>query len=69
MTTKSIGNQVKAAKKQKKWTNYRLWKQSGVKPNVIDSIIGDSADYTVKSLLKVCNALEIKHLGNVKEQM
>lgn len=69
MTTKQIGNQVKRAFKAKKLTIYRLWKESGVKANVIHSIFDNSADYTINSLLKVCKALEINHLGNVKEHV
>ena len=69
MTSKSIGKQVKTAFKAKKWTEYRIWKETGVKPHVFQSIMEDSADYTLKSLLKVCDALEIKHLGNVKEHI
>lgn len=68
MTRKSIGKQVEQAFKAKKWTYYRLWKESEVKPHVAQSIMKADADYTVRSLLKLCFALEIESLGNVKEQ-
>ena len=67
MTKKEIGKTVKSALKAKKWTIYRLWKASDVKANVIISILDANASFTIDSLLKVCDALEIKSLGNVKE--
>jgi len=68
MTRKGIGKQVEKEFKAKKITYYRLWKESGVKPHVAQSIMKGNADYTVKSLLKICFALDIEYLGNVKEQ-
>lgn len=62
-----IGRQVIAAMKAKNWTIYRLWKSSGVKANVIISILKGKANYTIDSLINVCNALEIDAVGNVKE--
>ena len=68
MTKKSIGRQVLNAMKAKKWTIYRLWKASGVKSDPISAILKGKTNYTIESLLKVCEALEIDCLGNVKEQ-
>ena len=67
MTKKEIGKTVKSAFKAKKWTIYRLWKASDVKANVIISILDANSSYTIDSLLKVCDALEIELVGNVKE--
>ena len=69
MTKTQIAKQVKAGLKAKKWTIYRISKQTGLREAVILSIINNSANYTIDSLLKVCKALEINHLGNVKEQV
>lgn len=67
-TKQLIGNTVKSALRAKKWSYYRLWKESGVKIGVVHSIISGTSNYTIESLLKVEAALGV-NLWNVKEPM
>lgn len=59
MTKQQIGIFIKSVREQKGLTYYEVWKLSGVTNQVQKSIEGATKDYTLRSLLKVCEALKI----------
>ena len=59
MTKQEIGQFIKSVREQKGLTYYNVEKLSGVTNQVQKSIESATKDYTIGSLLKVCEALEI----------
>jgi len=59
MDREQIGKLIYKARREKKWSYYKLWKESGVVALQIKSIEKASADYTFCTLLKVLDALEL----------
>lgn len=59
MTREKIGEAIYKERRKKKWSYYKLWKQSGIVAHQIKSIEQASSDYTFCTLLKVLNALEL----------
>lgn len=59
MTKQQIGLFIKSAREQKGLTYYNVKKLSGVTNQVQKSIESATKDYTIGSLLKVCEALQI----------
>jgi transcriptional regulator with XRE-family HTH domain len=63
MKRRIIGQQIKKEMEARQWSVYRLSQESGIKITPIQSIIKGSANYTVDTLTKVCNALNITSLN------
>ena len=59
MTKQQIGQFIKSVRESKGLTYYNVFKASGVTNQVQKSIESATKDYTIGSLLKVCEALEI----------
>lgn len=62
MNITEIGKHIRKEMDKRKWSVYKLSKQSGVKITPLQTILNATANYTIESLCKVCNALGIKKL-------
>lgn len=58
-----ISKQVKKEMDARKWSVYKLSKESGIKITPIQSIIRGTANYTIDTLTAVCDALGITNLN------
>ena len=59
MTKQQIGQFIKTTRESTGLTYYNVFKASGVTNQVQQSIESATKDYTIGSLLKVCEALQI----------
>lgn len=63
----TIGNQIKKEMKAKGWSVYKLSQESGINITPIQSILNGSANYTINTLMDVCNALQITSLKIIEK--
>ncbi len=66
MTKQQIGQFIKTTRESKGLTYYNVFKASGVTNQVQQSIESATKDYTIGSLLRVCEALGIKLTWEIK---
>lgn len=66
MTKQQIGQFIKTTRESKGLTYYNVFKASGVTNQVQQSIESATKDYTIGSLLRVCEALRIKLTWEIK---
>lgn len=57
-----MGQFIKKEMDKRKWTNYRLSRESGVTPTQIQSMIYGKTNYTIDSFMAVFNAFKINFL-------
>lgn len=60
MTKKQIGKTIADARKKQKVSTYRIYEETGVKPHQLASIEGATKNYTIETLEKVCNYLDLE---------
>ena len=66
MTKQQIGQFIKTTRESKGLTYYNVFKASGVTNQVQQSIESATKDYTIGSLLRVCEALGVKLTCEIK---